>query len=176
MEPAAKEIEMVELKQLSRDAVPAALEKARHYRLLNERAEAESICRDILAVDPDNHDARVTLLLALTDQFRDKLGIAFTEARALARGLDDEYGRAYYEGIVCERRAKAHWRSAGHGQGPVAHYWFHEAMTHYELAIALKPPANDEAILRFNTCARILAAHPELAPPAEQPMAVEFLE
>ncbi|MGH9382590.1 MAG: hypothetical protein ACRD2Z_18580 [Thermoanaerobaculia bacterium] len=166
---------MFELKRLSPDAVPAALEKARHYRLLNERAEAESICRDVLEVEPDNQDARVTLLLALTDQFRDKLGSAFTEARALARGLDDDYSRAYYEGIVCERRAKTHWRSAGPGQGPVAHHWFHEAMTHYQQAVALKPPANDEAILRWNTCARVLDAHPELTPPIEEPL-VEFLE
>lgn len=166
---------MPELKRLSPDAVPAALEKARHYRLLNERAEAECICRDILAVEPDNQDARVTLLLALTDQFREKLSTAFTEALELARGLDDEYSRAYYEGIVYERRAKAHWRSAGPGQGPVAHHWFHAAMELYEKAIALKPPANDEAILRFNTCVRILNAHPELTPPVEEP-SMEFLE
>lgn len=166
---------MPELKRLSPDAVPAALEKARHYRLLNERAEAESICRDILTVESDNQEALVTLVLALTDQFREKLGTAFTEALTLARRLDDEYSRTYYEGIICERRAKAHWRSAGPGQGPVAHHWFHAAMEHYERAIALKPPANDEAILRFNTCARILDAHPELTPPKEEPI-VEFLE
>lgn len=166
---------MPELKRLSAEGIPAALEKAEHYRLLNERAEAESICRDILAVDPDNQQASITLLLALTDQFREKLATAFTEARTIAARLDDEYSRLYYEGIVCERRAKAHWRSAGPGQGPVAHHWFHAAMELYEKAIALKPPANDEAILRFNTCARILDAHPELTPPVEEPR-VEFLE
>lgn len=166
---------MPELKRLSAEAIPAALEKAEHYRLLNERAEAESICRDVLAVEPANRRARITLMLTLTDQFRERLAPAFTEARALAARLDDEYSRLYYEGIVCERRAKAHWRSAGPGQGPVAHHWFHQAMELYEKALAVKPPANDEAILRFNTCVRILDAHPELTPPVEEPR-VEFLE
>ena len=37
--------------------MPAALEKALRYRLLNEPVEAESICRDVLEVDPDNQAA-----------------------------------------------------------------------------------------------------------------------
>ena len=49
------------LKPLSRDAVPAALIKAERYRLLNEPGEAESICLDILQVDPANRDATVML-------------------------------------------------------------------------------------------------------------------
>ena len=56
---------MYELKPLSREAIPAALEKAHRYRLLNEALEAESICRDILAADPVNQEATVTLLLAI---------------------------------------------------------------------------------------------------------------
>ena len=60
---------MPELKQLHKDAIPAALEKAERYRLLNEPGEAESICLDILAVDPDNQRAIITLLLAFTDRF-----------------------------------------------------------------------------------------------------------
>ena len=60
---------MPELKRISKDAVPAALEKALRYRLLNEPLESESICRDVLATDSKNQEALVTLLLALTDQF-----------------------------------------------------------------------------------------------------------
>ena len=58
-----------EFKVLSLDAVPRALEKAVRYRLLNEPSEAESICLDVLEVDPDNEEAIATLVLALTDQF-----------------------------------------------------------------------------------------------------------
>jgi hypothetical protein len=50
---------MYELKPLSREAIPAALEKAYRYRLLNEPLEAESICRDILEADPENQEATV---------------------------------------------------------------------------------------------------------------------
>ena len=58
---------MSELKTLSTEAVPAALEKAEHYRLLNEPEEAESICQDVLAADPANQRALIVLLLARTD-------------------------------------------------------------------------------------------------------------
>ena len=54
---------MSDMKKLSRDAIPAALDKARQYRLLNEPAEAESICLDILQADPENQQAIITLLL-----------------------------------------------------------------------------------------------------------------
>ncbi|MEE2900476.1 MAG: hypothetical protein VX815_18600, partial [Gemmatimonadota bacterium] len=62
---------MSELKPLSADAVPVALAKAEHYRLLNEPEEAESICIDILEVDPEHQKALINLLLARTDQFKE---------------------------------------------------------------------------------------------------------
>jgi len=43
-----------ELKTLSPESVPRALAKAERYRLLNEPVEAESICLDVLAVDPQS--------------------------------------------------------------------------------------------------------------------------
>src|SRR5688572_26035493 len=98
---------MFDLKPLSRDAVPAALAKAERYRLLNEPGEAESICLDILQVEPGNEDAKVMLLLALTDQFlHDSSSRAVSRAGELAAGLSDEYERAYYAGIIRERVAK----------------------------------------------------------------------
>ena len=60
---------MYEIKPIHREAVPAALEKAKHYRLLNAPADAESICLDILEIDPDHQEALVVLILSLTDQF-----------------------------------------------------------------------------------------------------------
>src|SRR4051795_10784437 len=101
-------LRMSELKPLSSEAIPAALEKAERYRLLNEPGEAESICLDVLEADPDNADAMVMLLLTLTDQFpHDSSSTAVARAGELAAGLSTEYDRAYYGGIVRERLGKA---------------------------------------------------------------------
>src|SRR5262252_3885820 len=97
---------MSELKQLHKEAIPAALEKAERYRLLNEPAEAESICLDILAVDPENQPAIIALLLALTDRFEKGYGVSDAQTKELLTRLKSEYDRSYYCGIVAERRAK----------------------------------------------------------------------
>src|SRR5437867_6105975 len=98
---------MSELKSLSKEAVPAALEKAMRYRLLNEPAEAESICLDVLKADPDNQEAIITLLLALTDRFTKGYGVSDTQIKRLIASVHNEYERAYFSGIFAERRAKA---------------------------------------------------------------------
>src|SRR4051812_37800360 len=98
---------MPAFKTLSREGIPLALEKAERYRLLNEPEQAESICQDILAVDPDNQVALVMLLLALTDQFRDGPAECFTEAQAVVARLRGEYERLYYQGLIWERRGYA---------------------------------------------------------------------
>ena len=59
---------MFATKPISHDSVAGALAKAERYRLLNEPGEAESICRDILQIEPNNQAALVNLILALTDQ------------------------------------------------------------------------------------------------------------
>jgi len=156
---------MFELKQLSKDAIPAALAKAERYRLLNEPWQAESICQDVLRIEPDNDAALVTLLLALTDQFQD--GVTVAEARKVVARMRDEYERAYYSGIVCERRAKALLRQGSHGSGSAIYDWIREAMLRYEQAESMRPPANDDALLRWNTCARLLIRHPHLQPALE---------
>src|SRR6266404_9809444 len=97
---------MSELKALHKEAIPAALEKATRYRLLNEPAEAESICLDVLKADPENQEAIVTLVLALTDRFIKGYGVSETQAKELLARIKDEYERAYYTGIFAERRAK----------------------------------------------------------------------
>src|SRR5258708_32699526 len=101
---------MYRLKPLSKDAVPAALAKAERYRLLNEPGEAESICLDVLQVDPDHQEALVMLILALTDQFpQESHSTRNAPARAvdLVSRLSDEYDRHYYSGIIRERRDPA---------------------------------------------------------------------
>jgi len=159
---------MFELKRLSPAAVPAALEKAHRYRLLNEPTDAESICRDVLAVDPENQEALVTLTLALSDQLDTRMAAAYDQARVALAQIRDDYKRHYYAGILCERRAKAQHKRGGPRAGHMVYDWFRQAMEHYENAAAVRPPANDDAILRWNACARVLDAHPDLAPEAEE--------
>src|SRR3954463_1177197 len=97
---------MPELKRLSREAIPAALEKAERYRLLNEPGEAESICLDVLHADPENQQALITLLLAVSDRFGKGYGVSDTQSKELLARVQGEYERAYYAGILAERRAK----------------------------------------------------------------------
>ena len=153
---------MLELKSLHKDAIPSALAKAERYRLLHEPWQSESICEDVLRVDPDNQTALVTLLLALTDQFGQALKVQ--EAKAVIARLRDEYERAYYSGIVAERRAHALLHQARHVSASAIHDWLREAMDWYEKAEAMRPPANDDALLRWNTCARLLMRNPQLQP------------
>jgi hypothetical protein len=159
---------MFDIKPLSIDAIPAALEKARCYRFLNEPLEAESICLDILATAPGNQQALITLILALTDQFGGELSRPFAHASELILRLEDEFDRNYYFGIICERRAKAHLDRGAPGSGPIAYDWLRKAMQAYEKAIANRLAGNDDAILRWNACARMIMRHPEVVPPEEQ--------
>jgi len=169
---------MFELKPLSKEALTSALEKAERYRLLNEPWEAGSICRDILEADPENQEARIVLLLSLTDQFRTGSGASaksMERAREVVEGLGGEYERAYYSGIICERKAKVILARSGPGSGAVTYDWLRRAMEWYEKAEALQPPGNDEAVLRWNTCARIIMQDESLRPEEGRPVAA-FLE
>jgi hypothetical protein len=142
---------MTELKPISKEAIPHALEKVERYRLLNEPAEAESICRDVLRAEPGNPKALVMLLLTLAG----------------------DYERAYYEGIVCERQGKALLRGGATGSESGTYGWLQEAMRAYERAEAIRPPGNDDAILRWNACARLLRDHrlgPRTEDEVEQPI------
>src|SRR6187200_3468702 len=105
---AMKETAMFELRPLSPSAIPSALAKAERYRLLNEGGQAESICQDVLAVDPDNQDALAMMILAITDQFRDEAtAMHVGRAERLLPQLHDPYTRAYYAALIHERRARA---------------------------------------------------------------------
>ena len=155
---------MFELKKLSAAGVPAAIAKAERYRLLNEPWHAESICRDILEVDSDNQPVIVMLILALTDQFGTAGTTAFDDARRLVPRLTSEYEREYYEGIICERRAKAHFDRSNPGAGSMAHEWYERAMACFVKAEGLQPAGVEDATLRWNTCARMLTKHPSIQP------------
>jgi tetratricopeptide (TPR) repeat protein len=148
---------MSELKPLSKEAIPAALEKAERYRLLNEPAEAESICLDILKADPENQAALITLLLAVSDRFGKGYGVSDTQTKELLARVKGDYERAYYAGILSERRAKAKLVQGTPGSAFYAYEALREAMSWFEKAESNRPPGNDDALLRWNTCARIIA-------------------
>jgi hypothetical protein len=156
-----------ELKTLHPDAVPRALAKAERYRLLNEPDQAASICRDVLEVDAINQEALTMLLLALTEQFTDDPK-AFAEAARVAGQLRDDYDRAYYTGIVWERRAIAHLKHDGPILGAQVYDWLREAMTWFERAEAIRPAGNDDSLLRWNACARKIMRDHRLAPAADE--------
>src|SRR5688572_2105418 len=118
---------MYSTKPIALESVPGALAKAERYRLLNEPGEAESICQDILDIQPDNEQARIMLFLALTDQIPDH-SQAFAKAMATIPHLDNAYDRAYYSGIAWERRAKARHTVNSPGSGRYVFEWIVTAL------------------------------------------------
>lgn len=157
------EVEMIELKTLKPEAISFALDKAKRYRLLGEPDDAESICLDVLATEPDNQEALITLLLSLTDKFpHSGLTPSFNQAKEIVVKLDTTYCKSYYMGIIYERRAKFHLKQGGPGASTSAYDWFAKAMDMFNEAMTVCDPKNQDAILRWNSCARILNAHPEI--------------
>ena len=144
----------LELKPISKESIPEAVSKAELYRNLNEPGEAESICRDVLAADPENQTALRLLGLSITDQFDGSPGDRHGEAEGYFKRLRSEYERLYYAGILQERHAKAQL-AAGRPPYAVAPL-FEEALAYFEKAEAIRPHGNDDAILRWNRCVRIL--------------------
>ena len=157
---------MFALKPISPDGVPAALAKAERYRLLNEPGEAESICRDILDVEPDNQHALISLILSLTEQIPHD-SRAFANALATCSRLAAAYDRANYAGIAWARRAKA-WHGSGRTSHHDAYEWIVQALRLFEEAEGHRPAGNDDAVLRWNACVRFLSRHSELAPRPEE--------
>jgi hypothetical protein len=158
---------MFVLKPLSCEAIPGALAKAERYRLLNEPWQAESICRDVLAIDPKNREALITLVLALTDQFAN--GIGMHEVLNVIAEFGDEYDQHYYTGIVHERRAHALFRQTDFRSADTVHMLMSHAMECYEHAERIRPAGNDDSVLRWNACARFLMRHPQLQPTEPEP-------
>jgi len=148
------------------------MEKATRYRLLNEPLQAESICRDILAIDPDNQQALTTMLLAITDEFEKAGAGTFNDAKTLLPKIESQYERAYYEGIINER-----WGNAQLAKGMrTSVSWFRAAMRCYTKAEELSEDDNDDAILRWNTCVRIMGRYDFVHEPMTHDVVVEFGE
>jgi hypothetical protein len=156
---------MFELKTISREGIPKALDKARRYRLLNEPRGAESIYRDILIADPDHEVAVIGLILALTDQFGRGLRVHVGHAEELLPRIKDEYACCYYAGVICERWGKS--LDGGDSPGYVVYDWLVKAMSWYEKAEALAPDDSQDPVLRWNACVRIMKRNPSIRPRPE---------
>ena len=148
------------MKTISTDAVPRALELAERYRLLNEPEQAASICHDVLSTDPSNAVALRTLFLATTEQFGHRHGTQLEDADRVANQIGGDYEHAYYSGMARERWARAKLQQNAHLT--LVGDWLKRAMAKYEIAEACRPAGNDDALLRWNACARLLAKVPGL--------------
>ena len=144
----------LQLKRISKSGITEAISKAELYRYLNEPEETESICRDILAVDPNQQLALRQLGLSLTDQFTGAVNDRYREVEEIFGRLSDRYEQLYYTGLYYERRAKA---QLGKGQSPHAVYPLFERALHcFDDAEKIRPVGNDDSILRWNRCVRLL--------------------
>ncbi len=156
---------MLQLKKIKKEAIPGALDKIDRYRLLNDPVEAESICRDILIIEPDNQDAIVRLILTLTDQFH--RGVSTKEPLSLIAKVKNKYQCEYYKGIIYERQAKASIAKGMTDYKHNAYEWLEDAMEAFEKADKLSPPDNSDAILRWNACLRTIEKYHLTERPAE---------
>ncbi len=150
----------LKLKAISKSGIAEALSKATHYRYLNEPEEAESICQDILAIEPEDQMALRMLGLAITDQFTGQGSDRYAKVESIFQRLADPYKRHYYMGILYERRAKAQMRAGRPPQLLVG--LFQEAMRYFEEAEKIRPAENDDAMLRWNRCVRLLETLPQV--------------
>ena len=147
---------MPELKRISKEAIPRAVQKAERYRLLDQSWATESICLDILEVDPTNQPVLVMLLLAVTDQFGAESRELARRAREVLGRITDPYQKAYYAGIIDERLGHAHLAQGIMHAEAMAYESLKDAMDSFAKAEQLRQPGNDDAILRWNTCVRTI--------------------
>ncbi len=150
--------EEFELKKIDEGAVATAVEKAEHYRLLNDPSQAESICLDVLEVQPDHQTAKRTLILALTDQFADGASTSRVRlARKHAKALESEYEQVYYEALIFEREGRAYLAKGLASEN--AYECFRDAMELFDKAAELADDGNPDPILRWNSCVRTIEDH-----------------
>lgn len=148
-----------QLKFISLEGVDEALAKVETYRFLNQPEEAESICHDVLAIAPGHQLALRLLGLAITDQFTGGPSDRYADAENAFQQLSDPYERVYYMGLLYERRAKAQLQA--HRPPHTLLVLLEAAMRCYAEAENIRPVGNDDAILRWNRCVRLIHAHSE---------------
>ena len=76
------------------------------------------------------------------------------QAEEVLERIQGAYEKTYYGGVIAERWGKALLRRGTHLEG--ASGWFQKAMAAFESADALSSAENDEALLHWNACARLM--------------------
>ncbi len=150
---------------IHKDSIGTVLDKARQYRSLREPDLAISICIDVFAVDPDNQDALVVYILALTDQCSHG-GTKVQHKKIIETivKLESEFHRHYYTGIFLERKARALLKNPM--SQSFAYEGLMEAIAKYEIAEKMAPKHCADPILRYNSCLRTIEKE-NLQPRAE---------
>ena len=166
---------MFELKPLSPNSIEMALEKAKHYRLLNEPWQAESIFRDILNVEPNNQAAILNLILAISDQFASHGISSVKEAKKLCTQLEGEYQQKYYLGLIEERSGKVAVTRKTPRARYIAYEYYRRAMNYYEEAEKIRPEGNEDSLLRWNACVRAIQEY-KLEPSPDDRRLQQFLD
>ncbi|WP_417550766.1 hypothetical protein [Methylophaga sp.] len=143
------------LHDIHAESIELALDRARQYRSLLEPEIAESICLDILNIEPENQAALVVYILALTDQISISGSQSpFQDIEVAIAKLTSEYKQIYYTGIVLERRAR--FMLTQPMSRAFAYDYFIKALESYQQAEQMRPDHNDESILRWNSCVRTI--------------------
>ncbi|MCL5974599.1 MAG: hypothetical protein M1270_02020 [Gammaproteobacteria bacterium] len=143
------------LHDIHAESIELALDRARQYRSLLEPEIAESICLDILNIEPENQAALVVYILALTDQISISGSQSpFQDIEAAIAKLSSEYKQIYYTGIVLERRAR--FMLTQPMSRAFAYDYFIKALECYQQAEQMRPDHNDEAIGSNNSCVRTI--------------------
>lgn len=166
---------MLQLKPLFQESIPKALIKAKHYRLLQDPWQTESICRDILKVESNNQLAILYLILAITDQFSNEKSGSYHEAKELCTQLTNEYEQLYYQGLIEERLGKSAMARTSPRVKYIAYEHYNNAMTLYEMAEKIRPEDNQDAVLRWNACVRRIQEF-NLRPSQDDPQIQPFLD
>jgi len=160
---------MFELKAIAEGDASQALALAEASRAAGDADVSESICLDLLELEPDNQEALVLLLLARTDQFKRGLPRSVERAREVLPRLSGEYERAYYGGMICERQARYVLGQRGKRSGFVAYDWFRYAMELYEESARLAPEKL-ESTFRYNSCVRTIERNRHCQPDDDDAM------
>src|SRR5262249_59215005 len=124
-----------------------------YYRSTNAPKDSKSICRDILAVDPNQRLALRMLALPITDHFLGGVSDRYREAEEIFQRLSENYDRLYYTGILYERRAKA--QLCARQSPPTLLPLFERALQNFCEAEKIPPAGNDASIPSWNRFVRL---------------------
>ena len=153
----------MELKTLGADQVSSALAAAEQCRAGGEAETAESICTDILEVDPGNARAIELLLWSRVDLLGEGRYGGVERAQEALALVQSDFERHYLEGVICEQQARFLIGKRGRHSSRVAYDWFRHAMDAFEEAARIAPD-RPEASLRWNACLRSIERDRHCAP------------